>query len=68
MAELDGMDDGTLDREAARAAQRAWLGYRDAFVAFAAAKYPGVSRDSMAAWLTRQRTRMLLGEAEEAGA
>jgi uncharacterized protein YecT (DUF1311 family) len=67
IAELDGVDDGTLDREAARAAQRAWLGYRDAFVAFAAAKYPAVSRDSMAAWLTRQRTRMLLGEAEEAG-
>ena len=41
------------------AAQRAWLGYRDAFLRFAAVKYPRVSRDSLATWLTRQRTELL---------
>ena len=50
---------GAVTREGIRNAQRAWIQYRDAFVAFAAIKFPGTSRDSLAAWLTRQRTEML---------
>lgn len=46
-----------------RRAQRAWLRYRDAFLAFASLRYPNVPRDSLAAWLTRQRTG-ILGPAE----
>lgn len=45
-----------------RHAQRAWLRYRDAFLAFAAIAYPGVSRDGLAARLTAERTQMLRGE------
>lgn len=50
---------GAVTREGIRDAQRAWLRYRDAFLAFAAVKFPGVRRDSLAAWLTQQRTRLL---------
>jgi hypothetical protein len=46
---------GAPTREGIRTAERAWLAYRDAFLAFAALRYPNVSRDSLAAWLTRQR-------------
>jgi uncharacterized protein YecT (DUF1311 family) len=53
---------GTVTAEGIRDAQRAWLRYRDAFVAFAAIKYPRLSGDSIAAWLTRQRTQLLRGE------
>ena len=53
---------GAVTREGIRAAQRAWLGYRDAFLRFAAVKYPRVSRDSLAIWLTRQRTELLREE------
>ncbi|MEA3063975.1 MAG: hypothetical protein QOJ27_410 [Sphingomonadales bacterium] len=53
---------GAVTREGIRDAQRAWLRYRDAFLAFAAVKYPSVSRDSLAAWLTDQRIAMLAAE------
>ncbi|MDB5693716.1 MAG: hypothetical protein JWO81_2779 [Alphaproteobacteria bacterium] len=56
-----GPDSGTVTKEAIRDAQRAWLRYRDAFLAFAAIKFPSASRDSLAAWLTDKRTRMLEG-------
>ncbi|MGZ8287012.1 MAG: hypothetical protein ACXW27_14195 [Allosphingosinicella sp.] len=42
-----------------RDAQRAWLRYRDAFLAFAAASFPKVDRDGLAAWLTEQRIETL---------
>ena len=50
---------GAVQKEGIRDAQRAWLRYRDAFLAFAAVKYPQVARDSLAAWLTQLRTKML---------
>ena len=53
---------GAVTREGIRSAQRAWLGYRDAFLAFAAVKFPQMPRDSLAAWLTRQRTGLLRQE------
>ncbi|HVQ07310.1 MAG TPA: lysozyme inhibitor LprI family protein [Allosphingosinicella sp.] len=42
-------------------AQRAWLRYRDAFLAFAAVKYPSVRRESLAAWITRNRSEIIPG-------
>jgi hypothetical protein len=42
-------------------AQRAWLRYRDAFLAFAAVKYPRVARESLAAWITRNRSEIIPG-------
>ncbi|HET9639330.1 MAG TPA: lysozyme inhibitor LprI family protein [Allosphingosinicella sp.] len=50
---------GPVTREGIRDAQRAWLRYRDAFLAFAAVKFPKVDRDGLAAWLTEQRTEIL---------
>ncbi|TFI57233.1 DUF1311 domain-containing protein [Sphingomonas parva] len=53
---------GAVTQVGIRDAQRAWLRYRDAFVAFAKLKWPGVPSDSLAAWLTIERTKMLQGE------
>jgi uncharacterized protein YecT (DUF1311 family) len=50
---------GAVTREGVRDTQRAWLRFRDAFVAFAAAKYPQLGGDSAAAWVTRKRTELL---------
>jgi uncharacterized protein YecT (DUF1311 family) len=59
-----GPDSGTVTKAAIRDAQRAWLRYRDACLAFAAVKFPSVTRDSLATWLTEQRTKMLAGDEE----
>jgi uncharacterized protein YecT (DUF1311 family) len=53
---------GAVTREGIRSAQRAWLRYRDAFLAFAAVTYPKISRDGLAAWLADQRTALLTPE------
>jgi hypothetical protein len=53
---------GPVTREGIQGAQRAWLRYRDAFLAFAAVKFPKADRDSLAAWLTDKRTAMLTPE------
>ncbi len=50
---------GAITREGIRDAQRAWLRYRDSFLAFAAVKFPSVDRDGLAARLTEQRTERL---------
>jgi uncharacterized protein YecT (DUF1311 family) len=55
---------GTVTPAGIREAQRAWVRYRDAFLAFAAAKYPRVGRDALAAWITDKRTEMLLNRPE----
>jgi hypothetical protein len=62
LAALRREPSGTVTAEGVRGAQRAWLGYRDTFLAFAAVKYPGISRDSLAARLTRLRIATLNGE------
>ncbi|MEA3062324.1 MAG: hypothetical protein QOJ94_2105 [Sphingomonadales bacterium] len=49
---------GAVTRDGIRSAQRAWIAYRDAFLAFAAVRYPKVPRDAVAAWLTAERTKM----------
>jgi len=53
---------GAVTAEGIRTAQRAWLRYRDAVLAFAALRHPGVPRDALAALLTVQRTRLLAPE------
>ena len=50
---------GTVTKDGIRTTQRAWLRYRDAWVAFAAVKYPAVSAESIKGWLTDKRTAML---------
>jgi len=49
----------TVTPEGIKVAQRAWLRYRDAWVAFGAIKYPTVSGDSWRTWLTLERVKML---------
>lgn len=53
---------GAVTAEGIRSAERAWLRYRDSFLAFAAIKFPRVPRAELAAWLTRQRTAILTPE------
>jgi uncharacterized protein YecT (DUF1311 family) len=59
-SELPNQGIGGPTREGLREAQRAWIRYRDAFIAFAALRYPQVGRSAVAALLTRQRTALLL--------
>lgn len=47
---------GTVEPDGIRAAERAWIGYRDAYVRFAA---PAVSQDAVLARLTNLRTAEL---------
>jgi uncharacterized protein YecT (DUF1311 family) len=56
-------DMGTVTHAGIRTAQRSWLAYRDAFIAFAKVKYPAVTADSLAAWMTRTRTKVMEGGA-----
>ncbi len=51
----------TVTSEGLRTAQRAWLRYREAWVAFGRVKYPGVSAESLRASLTQERIKMLEG-------
>ena len=50
----DRLGRGTVTRSGVREAQRAWIGYRDAWITFAAKRYWQMD-DSVATWLTRQR-------------
>ena len=60
---VGGTYPGAVTRDGVRGAQRAWIRYRDAFLAFAALRYPQLARDGLAAWVTQKRTKMW--EAEE---
>ncbi|HEX8481862.1 MAG TPA: lysozyme inhibitor LprI family protein [Allosphingosinicella sp.] len=53
---------GAVTADGIRTAQRGWLRYRDSFLSFAAVAFPRVPRAALAAWLTRQRTALLLRE------
>jgi hypothetical protein len=53
---------GAVTAQGIRDAGRAWLSYRDSFLAFAAIKFPRAPRAGLAAWLTRQRTALLAGK------
>ena len=56
----DGFGDyGTITPEGVRATQRSWLRYRDAWVRFAAVRWPTIHADAWKAWLTTERTQAL---------
>jgi uncharacterized protein YecT (DUF1311 family) len=57
----DGMfgEYGTIGPDGVRETQRAWLRYRDAWVRFAALRWPGTPADAWKAWLTTERTKAL---------
>ncbi len=59
-ARSDSRPYGTVTADGVRATQRLWLGYRDAWVRFAAARYPTVAADAWRAWLTRDRAGALI--------
>lgn len=64
----DEADFGTVKKTDIRNVQRAWIRYRDAWIAFAKAAFPAASPDSVAAWLTKKRTedlKSLIGEGTE---
>jgi len=50
---------GTVTKDSVRTAQRAWLRYRDAWLAFARVRYPAVDPASLRAALTEPRTAVL---------
>jgi uncharacterized protein YecT (DUF1311 family) len=50
---------GTVTGTGIKAAQRAWLSYREAWVKFGQVKYPEVTPDSWRTWLTQSRIKML---------
>lgn len=50
---------GTITKDGIRKTERAWLAYRDAWIAFAKLKYPQVPTESLVAWLTKKRVVML---------
>ena len=50
---------GTVNADGVRDTQRAWLRYRDAWVAFAATRWPDTAGDAWRAWLTDTRTAAL---------
>lgn len=53
-ADADRLGPGTVTRGGIREAQRAWIDYRDAWIAFAARHYWQLD-DSVATWLARRR-------------
>lgn len=52
-------DEDDVSAAAIRATQRSWLMYRDAWVAFAALRYPALPADSLKALLTQWRIKQL---------
>jgi len=54
--EWDGSLQVSPSKPGVRDTERAWLVYRDAWVALGAARYPQVPADEWKAWLTRART------------
>ncbi len=60
-AETHKNDYGAVQPEGIRNTERAWLKYRDAWIAFAKLRYPTVPAESWLALLTRDRTSILDG-------
>jgi len=50
---------GTITQESVQKTQKAWIQYRDAWLAFAKIKYSQYSSESIAAWFTKKRNHML---------
>jgi len=51
-----------ISRESVRAAERAWLAYRDAMLSFARRRFPGISIDGLAILLTNDRIAEMTSE------
>lgn len=51
---------GTVTPDGIRTTQRTWLRYRDAWVAFAAVRYPATPKEVWLAWLSEARTKALV--------
>ena len=51
----DSLPDTTVTHAGIRSAERAWLSYRDAWLSFAARRFPSVARASLLAYLGRER-------------
>lgn len=56
---------GTVSPEGIRSAERAWIKYRDAWVAFGAHKYPAVGADAWRSYFTKERDEALKALAGE---
>ncbi|QWV94670.1 DUF1311 domain-containing protein [Geomonas oryzisoli] len=52
-------DSGSVMQSDIKHTQRAWLKYREAWVAFGRQKYPQVTEESWRTWLTKKRIAML---------
>jgi uncharacterized protein YecT (DUF1311 family) len=63
----DRLPGSTVQKADVRAAQRLWLAYRDAWVRFAALRYPTVPADAVKVELTTWRSQQLRGLAASAG-
>lgn len=53
------IDSGTVTQSDIRKAQRSWLRYRDAWIAFSAITYPKIQASSVKTELTRKRVKFL---------
>ncbi|MDB5948429.1 MAG: hypothetical protein JWR65_284 [Massilia sp.] len=53
------LPNSTVDKQGVRATQRAWLAYRDAWIRFAAQRYPALDQAALKAALTQWRTKQL---------
>ncbi len=60
-AEAHRAEYGAIQPEGVRSAERAWLKYRDAWIAFAGLRYPRVTAESWLTLLTKDRTSILDG-------
>lgn len=58
-ARPDAVGGSTVTKASVRATQRLWLAYRDAWVRFAALRYPTMSADALKATLTQWRAAEL---------
>jgi len=56
---------GSITPDGIRDAERAWIAYRDAWVAFAAIRWPAADATAWKHWLTRERERQLRALYEE---
>lgn len=56
---FSGLGGTTISKESVKQTQRLWLKYRDAYVAFGAKRYSGVSAESWMALLTKRRVEQL---------
>jgi uncharacterized protein YecT (DUF1311 family) len=59
--DFDNDTNGTIRKEGIKTTERAWIAYRDAWVAFAAIQFPAVTPDAIHTYFTKQRTAQLTG-------